>query len=453
MTKITNSAPANLGIRNLGSNIGATLSRQLLAALFGTGTAAIIARLLGPSGNGQYAVALLLPTFLSTFLNLGVASANVYFVGRHSVAPWVAARASARIWLTLSVVGLVIGAVLIANYGARLFPGVPAPLLWLSLLVFPVSLLQAYLSSLLQGVQDFRRYNLAILAGPVITFVLVILLMMIGRGSVASVIGATIIAQTINLAMTYFLALPEIREKKEPGVDTAGYSRKAIQYGYKAHLSNILAFFNYKADIFLVNLLMSSAGAGLYVIAVAMSEKLWILSQAVSTVVLPRFAELDTNEDARSLLTPFIARWVLIITAIGAFGLALMFVPITTLLFGNEYLGAGPPLLVLLPGIVVGGGSRILANDIAARGQPEINMYIAAVVIIVNVAGNLLLIPQWGLSGAAAATTIAYSFNFCIRLWVYARISKNPWYTIFVFNDLDKKVVRHGMQLLANTKA
>ena len=95
----------------------------------------------------------------------------------------------------------------------------------------------------------------------------------------------------------------------------------------------------------------------------------------------------------------------------------------------------------------MGSMSRVLANDIAARGRPELNMYTSFIVITVNVIGNLLLIPKFGLPGAALATTIAYTLNCSFRILVYSILSKKPWYGVFLFNSYDRGVLQHIIRL------
>ena len=56
--------------RSISHHIGVTFGRQILAALIQLVTVLIIARALGPQGNGQYTMSILIPSFLSTFLNL-----------------------------------------------------------------------------------------------------------------------------------------------------------------------------------------------------------------------------------------------------------------------------------------------------------------------------------------------------------------------------------------------
>ncbi|MEK9667088.1 MAG: polysaccharide biosynthesis C-terminal domain-containing protein, partial [Deltaproteobacteria bacterium] len=177
-----------------------------------------------------------------------------------------------------------------------------------------------------------------------------------------------------------------------------------------------------------------------YVIAVGISEKLWLMSQAASTVLLPRLSQLSDEESKRKALTPLIARWVLLSTLLVALILATLAPWLIIWIFGLDYSGALLPLWILLPGIVFGAASRVLANDIAARGLPEWNLYTSLFVVTVNLIGNILLIPGYGLAGAAASTTIAYSLNFILRIFIYGKISENIWIdSIFIkLSDLEK---------------
>jgi O-antigen/teichoic acid export membrane protein len=441
---------SELGLRKLGSNIGATLGRQLFVILLGLGTASLAARVLGPTGLGQYAIAMLLPTLLATFLNLGISPANVFFVGRGSVNAKVAARASFQIWAGLALAGAVAAALIIPLYGQQIFPGVTSSMLWLALLVFPLVLLQVYLASVLQGLQDFRRYNLALLLQPGVMFILLATLFVFRVSSVTSVILASVIAHSVDSVVTWILLRQTFTPVQDDDSDLWGYSKKAIGYGYRAHLSNVLSYVNYRADTYLVNLLLHPAAAGVYVIAVAMTEKLWVLSQAVSTVILPRLSELDSEEEVRRQITPLLVRWVMMITLLAAVLLAITSGLLIRVFFGVEYLTARSTLWVLLPGVVLGGLSRILANDIAARGRPELNMYTATLVVIINVTLSVLLIPPMGVLGAALSTSIAYSINFCFFLWMYSWISGNRWYVHFLFNSYDKVILRHTSTYLRN---
>ena len=125
---------------------------------------------------------------------------------------------------------------------AALFPGIDPKLLFLALLIFPTSLMSGILTSLYLNVL-------------------------------------------------------------EPSIDVLGYLRPALGYGVKAHLGNLVAFLNYRMDIFLVNLFVGPGGAGLYSIAVRLVEQLWMISRAVSTVLLPRLSAMMGDDTGRRRLT------------------------------------------------------------------------------------------------------------------------------------------------------
>jgi O-antigen/teichoic acid export membrane protein len=247
-----------------------------------------------------------------------------------------------------------------------------------------------------------------------------------GNRDITHLIIANLISQVIVLCITIsrLRALLGPKDSDEPPVK---FFRKTLGYGWKAHLSNILAFVNYKADILLTNFFLGPAAVGIYVIAVALAEKLWIVSQAVSTVILPRLSQLSSEEDKRKRITPMVTRWVLAVTFVCALLLSVIAGPFIALVFGKDYIEALLPLWILLPGIVMTSASRVMANDIAARGRPEFNMYISVVVVVVNLVGNCILIPSYGLAGAAAATTFAYALNLLLRLQLYVRFSENRW--------------------------
>lgn len=424
-----------LGLNKLAKNFGSTLGRQLVSGFLQLVTVVIIARVYGAEINGSYALALLLPSMLATFLNIGIGPANVYYLGSSQVTPRKALLTASKFVGLLSVIGLILGGLLVELKSETFFPGINPLALWLGLLGFPISLMQGSISSVFQGLQKFKEFNLVLLARPAIMLALVVSLVILKNSELYLLVIAYLVAGAITLMFSYWVLKKHIGATR---VELEGdYSKKAISYGYKAHLSNLMAFLNYKADIFLVNFFLNPASAGVYVIAVQLSEKLWIFSQAISTVLLPRLSELSCDEEKRKQITPLITRFTLFLTVFLGVVFALVANIFISIVFGVEYIGALSPLLILLPGIVLASGSRILANDLAARGRPELNLYTAVIVVVCNVAGNLILIPTLGLTGAAIATTIAYCINFMLKLLLYMQFNRVALQDLIIINVND----------------
>jgi O-antigen/teichoic acid export membrane protein len=193
------------------------------------------------------------------------------------------------------------------------------------------------------------------------------------------------------------------------GGPTGQYARKAFGYGVKSHLSNLLTYLNYRADLFLVNAIAGPSAAGLYAIAIRLAEQVWQLSQAFTTIALPRFSALTSTDNARNKVAPQMARIALWLTISVAGLLALSAEPLIVLLFGAEFVASSSTFRILLTGVVALSASQILASDLASRGLVGLNLAIMAFVLFVNIAFNLKLIPEYGIEGAAMATSGAFA--------------------------------------------
>jgi O-antigen/teichoic acid export membrane protein len=437
----------NPGFRKMFVNIGGTFIRQVGVMALNLTQGIFFARILKPEGNGLFALAFLLPALLSIFLNTGITPANVYYISRGSVSPEEAFAVNIRLWGWLSMIGIIVAVPLIQFWGNKLFPGVSSTLLWLTVPLFPFMLLQTFLASLLHGLQDFRRFNIISLVQPGAALFFAFFTLWIFKMAVVGAIIATAMSHMLALILTFYALKVHFR-KDELCKPTKEYAKKCINYGWKAYLSNIITFVNYRADLFLVNIFINPVAAGAYVIAVRIVERLWVLSNAVSTVIFPLLSELSKNEEGRRNLTPLVCRWVLISTIFLACILALIAKPFITILFGKEFIKAAQALLFLLPGVTLFSFTRVISNDIAARGRPDLNMYVSFIVVAINICANCLLIPSMGINGAALATTIAYSTDGIIKLYLYARLSGNIWWRPLIFEHSDWVLLRQGAQAL-----
>jgi O-antigen/teichoic acid export membrane protein len=183
--------------------------------------------------------------------------------------------------------------------------------------------------------------------------------------------------------------------------------------------------------MFLVNAFLGPVAVGLYSIAVGLVEKLWMVSFAASTVLFPRVAA-ETEAQRQEKFTPLVARTVLWVTSFGALALALLSRWVVLLLYSEAFLPAVGALQALLMGIVALSAGRVLANDIAGRGFPRLNIYTGFIAVATNVVLNLFWIPRYGIAGAGWASTVSYTLCFLGILFLYCRLSGHSW-TILVF--------------------
>jgi len=434
----------DLGFKKLLGNVASTMARQILSGLLQIATLILIARAYGPEGSGAYALALLLPTMLATLLNLGIGPANVYYLGAGKVNPNQAWRVTLRIALYIILFGAVLGGTVIYFYSDEWFPGVSDAVLWLSLGTFPIIFLCTAIGNIFQGLQEFHNFNFVLFLQPFTNLILVACVILLRLDDVFFIVASYFISSSLNLILGCALLNASLKLKN--GVFVNSYAKHLIGYGYKAHLSNILAFVNNRADMLLLGFFIGPVAVGIYAVAVNLVEKLWLFSGAVSTVLLPRLSQLSNDEAKRNLLTPLIARWSLWITLVAALAFAVLGNLIIGVFFGDAFLEAYSVLVWLLPGVVLGSCSMVLANDMAARGRPDLNLATSWVSVTINITGNIILIPQYGLQGAAGATSFAYVVNMMMRLAIHSHFTGVTFTRNLFMNGEDWRIVRAALQ-------
>jgi O-antigen/teichoic acid export membrane protein len=399
-----------------------TVFRQLIGTVFGLLSVMLIARVLGSEGQGQYALLILFPIIIYTLFNSGVPTASVYFIAQKKYSLNEVYSTNFFSGLLLSLFSFIIGLLVVYFFKDHFFEGTSNQFLLCILLVLPLMYTQRSFQSIFQGKEDFEKFNIIIILnqlGLLLFSVVFVWLFRLGIvGAVVSFFATQLLMLLVSVVLlkkTYGLLWPNCFSK--------AYLKESLVYGLKGHVSNVLTFINYRLDMFIIAFLLDDVAVGIYSIAVALAEKIWIVSQSISTVLFARVSSL-TSDVERNNFTVVAARNTLLLTAVGGALLAIggnwLIVPF----FGVEYAASVLPFLLLIPGVVLFSLGRIVANDFAGRGKPEINTYVAFVVATTNVILNFWLIPKHGVLGAALATSSSYLLDVLLKSFVFCWINK-----------------------------
>ncbi len=378
-----------------------------------------MARILGPSGKGALSLILTIPTLLVIFSGAGLGAANVYFAGSRRLSVSVLSRNSVAMALTATLAGTILISALQASGRLAIWlPNVSVALVIVVIIALPAQLLNDYFSGILLGLRNIFKLNIITLIQNLLILVLTGLAIV---GLNLGVIGgalAALSAWIIRLVITCYAL------RKEGGRLMPHWQwpilRMTLNFGSRSYIGNLFQFFNYRLDLFLVNFYMGSADVGLYSIAVALAELLWYLPHSVGYVIFPQAAATDAR--TMNLFTPRVFRITLIISLLGGIFLALTGKLLIGKIYPAAFLGAYPALLILLPGVILLGGAKVLTNEIAGRGFPHYNSINSALALVMTVGLDLLLIPRHGISGAALASTLSYTLCFILALWFYRRV-------------------------------
>jgi stage V sporulation protein B len=406
-----------------------TLITRVVLFILSSLTAILTARLLQAEGRGIY---VLLTNYASLMLlggNLGISVANIYYGSqrRHDPSPLV--------WNSI-ITGLLLGGLLIgAGYlgflvAYPLFANISAHLIWLSLATLPLLLVWQFLVHLILGLQRIVAYNvLSSAQGVMLAVLLLVLLPWAPR--VETAFAATILASLVAAVLSVAYLFRQGFIVSTPQLDLP-LLKKSVAFGIKSQIGNILQFLTYRFDLFLINFFLDSQAVGIYSIAVVLAESLWYVTNSIAVILFPQVSAATSTRMAAEQLTVKLTRMGLASTVGLAASLAVAAPLGIPLLFGKEFLGAVPALLWLLPGVVVFSMTNILASYIVGRGYPQYNAVVSAISFTVTLGLDLLLIPLWGIVGAAIATTVAYLAATMVILYFFRKLASTPFSTLLI---------------------
>jgi O-antigen/teichoic acid export membrane protein len=401
--------------------VGLTLITQVISVLISVSTAAIIARWLGPEGKGTLTLALLVPGMLVLILSGGIGIANVYFAGskRLTVSTLTGNSLSFTLMATTLALIIVVG-LSVTKLLETIIPGIPDWILLIAMLGFPTALLSRFFSSILQGLQRIATINVINLIQSILTLSLTAVFVVVWKLNLLGALVAPLAAGVLSLIFLCAIL------RQEGGVFRPLWKytvvRSTLSFGLRGHIGNLLQFFNYRLDMFILNYFLGPANVGIYIVSVRLVELLWHLPNSVSFVIFPKAAA--TRPEEMNAFTPRVFGITLGLTALGALGLALVGRPIINFVFSSAFISAYVPMLVLLPGVVLLGGAKVLTNEIAGRGYPHYNSVNAGLALVLTVVLDLVLIPRYSVLGAALASSIAYTAIFLASIGFYLAVSR-----------------------------
>jgi len=362
----------------------------------------VLSRTFGQDGIGQYSFGMAVTGFFAVFADFGLYNLNIKEASRKD--------GSLR-----------------DDFGAALILRVGYTLLGLAGLVIVVQFLplseQGRTIVLLLGVYQFAyrltygfsslfvaKERMGVVAG--LEFVLRVVTSIAGvcialwGGSLVLAVGVLPAVAVIEVFVAFALAVrhfgaPNLRVGWRFTLDTA---KRAAPYG----LSGILFQLQSRVDVFLIGILLSEAAVGVYNAAYRVVFMLSFLTYYAGVAIFPAASRLYA--ESREQLGQLYATSLRIFVLLGvpaAVGIALVASELVPLIFGEGFEETVVVLRLLALLVLLSGLKNLLSFFLmACDGQAKRvkNQWIAAVT---NIALNLVLIPIWGVVGAALSVIFA----------------------------------------------
>ena len=388
-------------------NVLETYGTRLLVVAVTFTTAIVVARELGPTGRGLYAVAATLGAIGAQFGNLGLHASNIYYVSKdRTLLP-------ALVGNTLTVVLLACVVASLSGIGLVLWPKlspIHGTLLLLALASVPVGLAYLLIQGLLLGLNEVRAYNSIECAGKILALVLVCILALLHGGTVELYFGMTL----LPVLVTFLWALLRLRRgSAEPPKLSLAVFRQSIGIGFRAYTIAFFGFLLMRIDLLMVKYMLGATEAGYYSISQVLAENTMMFPVVVGLLLFPKLSATKEKEEKVQLANKAVlvtAALMLPVVVIAAFAAG----PIISIAFGRNFLPAVAPFAWLMPGTYFLGIETVMVQLLNSEGFPPIIVAAWIADTIVNVAANFWAIPRYGITGASAVSSVCYFLIFLI---------------------------------------
>jgi O-antigen/teichoic acid export membrane protein len=429
---MTTETDSSGGLQRLASDVTGTLGTRVLTMAFGLFTGIITARVLGPENRGIFTLAALFPASLVTLSKFGQGVASIYFIRKKEED--VSQVASNVLWIALITGAALVATALLLRDTllTTVLKGVPLYALVAVLPLAPILLVESYLYGVLQATDRFKIYNIRLIAEAVLTVSgMAIALLVLDLG----LPGAFGVAVGVRLFMVIWVVGTIHRGSPLRLSFDFALARRMFSYGLKSHVQIIASHFHFKAAMYLVAFYLNPAQVAFYSIASRLAEHILWLPQSLGLALFPRLAGAD--EQRAHEMTAMAVRQALLLTAIAALGLALVGEFLITLWYGEEYAQAGAPLPYIAGGIVMMAMYVLLSRNFTSRNKQSVNIVAAYIALVGNLGLNVLLIPRYGIEGAAMATAVSYTTSSLLLFVFFLRDSGLPWYRVLIVQRED----------------
>jgi O-antigen/teichoic acid export membrane protein len=431
-----------------------TVATNVLQAIGALGIAALIARALGPEGKGEYDLYVTTSNLMIAVLGLSLTSGIAYVTARRianiptlvryfGIFGLIQGAAAASV--VLLVKGNVVGAAIIPRGLSDWAP----LLIGLSVCALAVS---SMLRAVLSGQRRFVAANHRDLAKQLIGLCALAAALAISNVVQSSRLQAAVIANVFTILSTALLYYVATKADSSDNIAGSGLG-ECFKFAIPSYFGNMVQFLNYRVDVFFVNSLAGTGQLGIYQSAVLLAQSLRLIPSAAQAVLFPTVAKGEGSREAAGIQIARANRLLMLVSVAGGSVLAVGGGWCVHVMFGPEFQGGVTALLWLIPGTVLFTTCTVLAAYFSGIGKPQINLVSALSGLCITIPLDLVLIPRFGIRGAAVASSVSYAVSAGVTALFFVRETGIPLRRLFLADRDDFALIGRAIARVSSRTA
>lgn len=382
-----------------------------LARVVAFGATAFLTRVLGAAGYGVVALAMAVTLYLAQLAHFGIDTLGIREIAedRSKVEDLVPALLLFRVAYIAVVVVLVGG-------GALLFLPYPdGPILAAyCLTLFPHAVSSKWVHL---GLESAVPVGLARISGEVLMLVIVLILVR-GAGDLWAVPTAQVSGDF--LAAVFLLVVLKRRGFSLPVRWSPNAVKPVFRRAWPIVGHSLLGLLIYNSDLIFLRIFKSSEEVGFYAAGYTLISFLINLGVSYGTSLLPTLTRMGRGTNEEQSLYQTAHAQVFAASLPVALGGALVSTALVTQVFGADFAPSGIALAILIWSVPVSLFRNVAVAGLVVRERQDQMLKTTIWSAALNIILNLLLIPDYGIAGAAYATLATEILRTTLAL-VYAR--------------------------------
>ncbi len=200
--------------------------------------------------------------------------------------------------------------------------------------------------------------------------------------------------------------------------------KKAFSFSIPVMITTIGGLLIAYTDTMMITYFRTLEEVGLYNVAMPISMIIWFFGNALAGIMLPVISQMWARKEKKYVREGIALLHKYAFAIVLPFGLTFFAFPeiIIRVLFGEEYVGSALALQILSIGAIAYSIAIVNSNILVGLGKPGINGRIMLVAAAFNILANALMIPKFGIAGAAIASSVSYTLVFLMNTFYLRKL-------------------------------
>lgn len=385
---------------------------QLLFLVSGYAIHIGLGRMLGPELYGMYAVVVSLITVVNLILTTGIPQTVSKFVSERPDLAESILKASGKLLLYLSLFIFVVYFISAGFVAEMLKDESLTTFIRISSFMIPFYAFLSLYGGYFNGLRDYRNQSIISIIYYISKIGLIFGFVMLGYSIFGAVFGFAI-SPAIGLLVAMAIAGIPLKATRY------GNYGRIVRFALPIIILSVALNFSTSIDLLALKAIVGNAKEVGYYSAASMISKVPLtLLGALNMALFPAISSvtyLNNTEKTREYISESF-RYVVIFLVPATVFVSATSTDFVSLLYSQKYASAGEPLRILIAGILFFSIFSYLLNIVVASGKAVTAMAFSIFLLVLSATMNILMIPIYGMIGAAIAVTLASLISMSVLL-------------------------------------